>query len=369
MDTKTIFLLLIIASLYGSPAFAMQPVDYWEQQFLNAWQAEYDAYLPKSTGDDSWDYYNLAYAVDANAAMFAATDKSKYLDRALLYIRNVMASARVSSNIRSSQYRDSCKGWVSQRDETKGQEIPLYESYFWRYVCRLLRLMHESPPLSGNSDYRKQFDEILAFSEVNVFRKWYGRGLDNLYRVNTHMASHWAYIGMELWRLSSDQTWKARYHEVFTNINLHIPTRNNSSLRGQFIFHPEDPSTYFWSADWGSYARPGQDVSHGNNLLAYLVEAHDLGVEWNDEDMMKFCNTLVKHVWPTSSKYAGFVDGSGTGNGWFNDGFCKLGRYNRALQERLESHKVGRNTQLFGNMAENAKRLANLTHGLPRSGR
>jgi hypothetical protein len=51
------------------------------------------------------------------------------------------------------------------------------------------------------------------------------------------------------------------------------------------------------------------------------------------------------------------VDGSGRGNGFFNDGFVKLGRYGTALQRRLESHEVALNTQLYGNGALNARLL------------
>ena len=56
-------------------------------------------------------------------------------------------------------------------------------------------------------------------------------------------------------------------------------------------------------------------------------------------------------------RYAGFVDGSGKGNGWFNDGFMKLGRYDIEIQKRLETHQVGRGVQFYGNGALNASRL------------
>jgi hypothetical protein len=56
-------------------------------------------------------------------------------------------------------------------------------------------------------------------------------------------------------------------------------------------------------------------------------------------------------------RFAAFVDGSGKGNGWFNDGFMKLGRYNAEIQKRLETHSVGRGVQFYGNGALNAHRL------------
>jgi hypothetical protein len=63
-------------------------------------------------------------------------------------------------------------------------------------------------------------------------------------------------------------------------------------------------------------------------------------------------------IWPSDGQYAQFVDGSGTGDGWFNDGFMKLGRYDARLQLRLETHPVGENTQYFGNAALNVRLLS-----------
>jgi hypothetical protein len=47
----------------------------------------------------------------------------------------------------------------------------------------------------------------------------------------------------------------------------------------------------------------------------------------------------------------------GQDNGWFSDGFVKLGRYDRATQRRLEDHQIV-NAQLAANMALNAKTLS-----------
>ncbi|HEY6917500.1 MAG TPA: hypothetical protein VI381_07660, partial [Allosphingosinicella sp.] len=87
------------------------------------------------------------------------------------------------------------------------------------------------------------------------------------------------------------------------------------------------------------------------------VEAHDAGMEWTDDDIRRFSNTLDKVIWPSSTKFAEYVDGSGPGGGWFNDGFMKLGRYNADLQRRLEKHNVGQNSTFLGNAALNAALL------------
>ncbi|MBZ4373699.1 hypothetical protein [Corallococcus sp. AS-1-6] len=339
-------------------AVSLRTVAGWETLFLNRWNSEHtSSFLPMSKSLDSWQFYNLAYGIDGNTAMYRATGKTQYMDRALLYVNNVVNNAKVSSSLPRSQFKDSYMGWASARSDTLGQEVPLFESYCWRYVTRMLRTIRETPALYGNATYKAQYDKLLAFTERNMFEKWLKRGANSyIYRVNTHMASHWAYISMDLSMMTTDATKKAQYLTVFNNINRDMPN-NTSSLRGQLMTSPVNANAYFWAAEWGSKKRPGQDVAHGNGVMAYLVEAHDAGMEWTDADMRKFVVTLNNVIWPSAKKYANYVDGTGSGTGWFNDGLMKLGRYNATLQQRLETHTVGNNTQYYGNGALNAKLL------------
>ncbi len=343
---------------------SLRTIAQWESLFLGSWEGEHvNTYLPLSTSGNSWRYYNLAYGIDGLTAMFEATGNTKYLDRALLYVRNVIASAVLSSSLPNSQFKDGYQAWGAWDHPTDpsiaGGEYPLYESYCFRYVTKLLRAMRNNPAVYADPAYRKTFDDVLAFTKVNIFEKWSKRGSSNLYRSRTHMAAHWAFIGADLWALTADTVERAKYRTVADNINLHLPNYP-SSLRQQMKPASGDPAAYFWSDVWGSISPPGQDVSHGNNVIAYLVEAHALGIEWTATDMRALTQTLLKHVWiPTSTgyRYAQYVDGSGTGNGWFNDGFLKLGRYDATIQKRLETHSVGRGMQLYGNGALNAKIL------------
>jgi hypothetical protein len=171
------------------------------------------------------------------------------------------------------------------------------------------------------------------------------------------MASHWAYIAMDLSLMTTDSARKANYVAVFNNINRDLPN-STSSLRGQLAPSPVNASAYFWSDVWGSRARPGQDVAHGNGVMAFIVEARDAKMEWTDQDIRAFTTTLNSVIWPSAGKYANYVDGSGSGTGWFNDGLMKLGRYDANLQKRLETHTVGNNTQYFGNGALNVRLLS-----------
>lgn len=329
------------------PPSGLYSVEDWEKQFLSHWDVEHaERFLPASTSRDSWQFYSLAYGIDGNTAMYRATGKVRYLDRALLYVDNMVSSARDSWSLEGGQFVDLYKGWSSGHPETLGLEVPLYESYCWRYVTRLLRVIRETPALYDNARYRGQYQRLLEFSEIDVFEKWFQRGADaHIYRENAHMASHWASIAMDLALMTSDAARKERYLEVFVNIT--------SSLRAQEGASPLDTAASFWS--------PGQDVSHGNGVVAYIVEAHGAGMEWTDEDVRALLVMFDSVIWPSDGQYAQFVDGSGTGDGWFNDGFMKLGRYDAALQLRLETHLVGWNTQFFGNAALNVRLLSERT--------
>jgi hypothetical protein len=327
------------------------PVSHWEAKYLDGWQFERDNGLPASRSGDSWNHYSLSYDVDANTAMFQATGQTRYLDRALEYVENVTASAKASSSLPTSQYRDRFLGWVSFREDLRpnGIEVPLYESYFWRHATTLLRVMRQTPGVHDDPRYRQRYERLLGFAEEHVFTKWQTRGeKDNIYRDRTHMAAHWAAISLNLSLITTDDSRRARYRTVVDTID--------QRLRAQLRPNPADAAAYFWNDQWGSEQRPGQDVSHANGVLSYLVEAKDHGNFWTDADMAAFSALLTQVVWPNGTRYAAYVDGTGSENGWFSDGFVKLGRYDAAVQQRLEQHQVA-NLHFAANMALNASRL------------
>jgi hypothetical protein len=336
----------------------LKSIAYWTGVYLQSWDYQTQATLPQSRSGDSWDHYNLSYMVDANTAMFSATEDTRYLDRALQYVENVVATAASSSSLRTSQYRDGYRGWASFGPDLDrpGVEVPLFESYFWRYGTTLLRVMRETPAVYADPKYRARYDRLLGLAEVDVFEKWYSRGGDNIYRSRTHMAAHWGLIALNLSLITGDPARRLRYRQVVDNIDLHLPNAD-SSLRGQLRRNPVESTAYFWSDVWGSFRRPGQDVSHGNGVIAYATEARDRDVHWTDADMAAFSMLLTKVIWPRGRIYRGYVDGTGSDNGWFSDGFVKLGRYDPAVQRRLEDHKVV-NEQFAANMALNVKVLS-----------
>ncbi|WP_053236385.1 hypothetical protein [Sandaracinus amylolyticus] len=341
----------------------LRTVAEWQALFDGVAERDHAAALQLSTSGNGWRYYDLAYSIDGLTAMFRATGERRYLDRVLEHVENVIEDARESSSLPMSQFRDEFLGWPAwdhPRDSTiMGGEYPLFESYLFRYVARMLRAMRDDPSVFASTEYRVRYDRILAFTREHIFEKWMARGANShVYRNRTHMASHWAYIALELAALTDDATERARYRAVVAAIDRDLPN-STSSLRGQLRSHPRAPGAYNWSDRWGEES-PAQDVAHGNNVLAYLVEAHDDGSEWTDDDMGAMVTLMLDVLWErstTGAAYPELVDGTGSGDGWFNDGFCKLGRYDVRVQRRLETHDVGRNWQLYGNGALNARLL------------
>jgi len=167
---------------------------------------------------------------------------------------------------------------------------------------------------------------------------------------------------------------KPLYKEVFENIDMGdcFPVDNQYyNLRKQIIPNPTDKSAYFWNSEWGKYILPGQDTSHGNNVISYMVEAHDHNPAkyWDDNDITGLINLLMDVLWnKTAGSGADFVDffdgtydpnpKNHTGN-FQSDGFIKLGRFDKAVQIMYETYvkQVSYQIPFYGNGALNAKIL------------
>lgn len=348
---------IVVGAWTAQPAETpVASVAHWEGEFRDHEPRYFAENLDLSTSSDSWDYYDLAYGIDAFTSMYEATGKRRYAVRALTLVQNTVNRSRPVGDLHS-QFHDGYRGWVSQRSDVRGDEVPLFESYAWRYVTRLLRVVRQSPTLFADDAIRAQYRRLLSFSETNIFAKWYSRGAaDNIYRSRTHMAAHWAYIAVDLAVLTRDQQRRQRYLTVFRNINRDLPNYD-SSLRQQMRESPVISGAYFWDDTWASHDRPGQDVAHGNGVISYLVEANAVGREWTVADMGRLVRTFDRVVWPRAGRGHQYIDGSGTGTGWFADGFVKLGRFSPALQRRLEAHQFGQSLQFFASLAANARVL------------
>ena len=232
------------------------------------------------------------------------------------------------------------------------EELALVESYYWRFVATLLRVMHANPELLERG-YRAKYEELLEFTQVHIWDKWHAKGIGSIYRSRVHMASHWARIAQELYLITGD----AEYLPVFENISHGEMVGHPSNIREQLEMNPDQPSAYVWSSEWGVDWRTSvQDTSHAGAVISFITNAFDHGMYWGEADIDALTSTMVDVVWPESlgGDYHRYVDGTNEGmdpygppwgrlHEWLN-----LGRYDLAVQRRIENDYPVRNFDYFG---------------------
>jgi|GEM_PF-3006937 len=327
-------------------------VRYWQNLFDSKWSSQNRQHalsLSKSKNKNQ-EYYNLGLYIDGLRNIWQATGDNKYLDTALSLINTTVDDARSVGG--------GFLGWRAADGDTK----PLWDSFYWRQVATLLRIMHQSPNLKSSSKYKNQFNKLVAFSEKNIWDRYDNEGQShNFYRSKTHMTSHWARIGLELYLI----TGKNKYKQVFNNISYGSMIGYPSNLRNQLFSNPKNSKAYAWDDEWG--VRKGsniQDVSHAGAIVGLIALAYDQGMYWKRSDINALLKT-VDVVWTAPDVIKTNVDASG-GNGsrgrlheWFY-----MARYSQSLQNRIKRdylsnpHMNYYGSQALGIAALNAKILA-----------
>jgi hypothetical protein len=397
---KKLFFLFILFSvnLHSQNEFVcpIQDSNYWKDKFdyrlgnapysynttFNTSQDYYGWATHNSRTNTSDEKYYLAYYIDAFATMYDATGDTEYLDRAIILIRNVIRSSRVISTIPNitSTYHSSdsppnfYKGWLSGDGSSDNlKEGVLNEVFLFRYVTKLLRIMKKNN-VHEDILYYKDYARILDFTEKHIWDKWYKRCYENtpqrwVYLETTHMASHWAYLALNLNYVSNKNN--CQYLEVFNNISYkgfpHNTTMNGTnnynikgaSLRSQVDYNSAIYQNFSWiHMTWDQILDSTgiqnyiQDVSHANAVIALIDESYLLGMHWNEGDINDMVN-FAKNVVIDNN---GFTDNflncpppsiavpicvGALGSGFDQaDGFIKLGKYDCDLQAEYENRLV-----------------------------
>lgn len=313
---------------------------YWKRLFDITWaspgvKGKSDAMKYATSNGANQEYYYLAWHLDGLIQIWQATGDNKYLNDA---IQIIQATINNALPVHNGKY----KGWPATKHGKVPNGYPLWESYMYRYVASLLRIMYKSPNLRAmdydEGSYQHWYDSTLAFVEKNIWEKWYNDTPRNLYRSNTHMASHWARIGMELYII----TGKQQYLNVFNNISYAgfpkgMQGPAGSNLRRQLF---EEGNALFWASDWGG--KYIQDTSHGADVVSFWVTAHENKMYWTKEDIDGLVSTLNTIVWTSNRpiKFSYFVDGTGKASNIeasFHN-FITLGRFNQELQNRIKKY-------------------------------
>lgn len=326
----------------------------WDSLFQKTYQDTFHQLIPLkqywldlSLSKRLTDLTPLSYGLDALQAMFQATDSTIYLDDAMVLINNVIRRARISNQIPGNSFtlKDRYESWIAEIPSEEGYETedPLSESYFFQYVTKLLRDISENPKVFNKKKYRSFYYQTLNFIETNVWDKWESRGIRFGYkyvymlRSRTHMASHWAYIAADLSVLTTALSRKLDYLNV---VNLY-----NTNLENNFVKYDRYIS---WNSTWNENftstddtLKAVQDVAHGNQVVAYVVEAYELDLWKDSEVIVRLVKTLKDKLWYSKNcTFKDNIDGSmfdsryskNWSSGSFQAaGFVKLVRFDKTL--------------------------------------
>lgn len=378
----TLLFFLIIPSLSSQSQLINNN---WQNLFEQSYYSGYRGFAPLkvdwlkfSNSDRITDLQPLSYGLDAILAMYETTDSICYIDDAITITNNNIKRSQVTDLIPGNRFKfkDSYRGWIEDGTDTSSvvyhTETELSEIYFYQYVSRLLKDIHNNRKLYKNERYRNFYNRTLDFIEINIWDKWESRGekfnTNKYYYFSldrSHMASHWTYTAAELYFLTKSEKRKSAY---LAFVNLY-----NSDLESNFHKYDKYIS---WNQTWYGVNHIGgiiQDVSHGNLVVSYIVEAYDLGL-WKDSDaVQRIVNTLKDKLWdPQDCLFRDNIDGTmfelgnkGSVGSFQGDGFVKLTRYDKSLfsiyEKFVNCSKLltawSQYGQLFANLALSEKVL------------
>lgn len=323
-------------------------------------------------GGSSYRLMEFSRGIGALLAMYDATESSQYIEEALDLSENIITKTKKGKNIANNPkiFRDDYRGWINNNPGYKDhkrraphrREIPLYESYLFRYLAKMAYMVENSTTIPTNSPLRKRSGEIQNFIEVNGWEKWYKRGEKKskgcypyLFRSRTHMTSHWAIVALYLRELTNSPEKREQY-SLFLSLY-------DKQLRGNFQLTKD--GAYIWNMTWdhpwpwqsacnkASEKSIIQDVSHGNHVVTYLVEAYEMQHGgWTKKDMQRLANT-VKYVLydEKNKKFNAHLDGKfdpEMANGvQMADGFIKLARYDKELLDVFEFVRENQNPESY----------------------
>jgi hypothetical protein len=310
-----------------------------------------------ASGNYKQEYYRLAYHIDGLVQIWQATGDNYYLEECLGLIYMTLDDARPVTG--------GYLGWSSANNP---DGHALWDSYYWRFVATLTRIMHQSPSLlkienKRGGTYQDDFNTLLNFGEKNIWQRYEYYGLNNFYRSRTHMASHWARIGLEFYIITK----KSKYLKVFKNISAGNMFKRPSNLRNQFFRSNKHPTALLWDQKWGVHKGSAiQDTAHAGAIVSFVVLAYENKCYWNNEDISGLINTINNFIWKPSDgpEVLKYVNGTG---GYYEPGgrlheWLNLGRFDENLQKRIKIQYTEKNrayfgTQLFGIAALNEKIL------------
>lgn len=317
-------------------------------------------------GGSSYRLMEFSRGIGALLAMYEATGDKQYMEEAADLSERIIKTAKKGKNIANNpkHFKDDFYGWANQNpnfEKRKSggehlQEIPLFESYLFRYLAKIPYMIKTSPVLKSDTKLASKADELFGFVKTNGWEKWYQRGEKKkqgcypyLFRQRTHMTSHWAMVALYLRELSNNSEDKAAYSRFLSLFDNQLKDNFHVTNDGAYVWNMTWDSAWPYDTECNSAPKSSivQDVSHGNHVVTYIVEAHELsGSVWKDIDVQRLANT-VKYVLYNADRnlfnddLAGKFVANKADGVQMSDGFVKLARYDEQLMNLFERVNEG----------------------------
>ena len=329
-----------------------------------------------STREGSYRLMRLSRGVGALIAMYEATNSIEYLEESADLIDKILKGAVRGRDIPKNpeNFKDDYLGWINNAaDDVSNhdtgpplREVPLYESYLFRYMVKMAYIVLTSDDIDKKSRIYKRAENIHQFVARNGWEKWYVRGEKNrpgcypyLFRNRTHMTSHWAIVALFLRELTDDSS-KIQQYTSFLELY-------DKQLRDNFKVTKDN--AYLWNSTWDSpwpynsncnkveRTKNAQDVIHGNHVVTYIIEAYQMGLQgWGKQDISRLVNTVKFLLYDKKTNtfwgdLKGQVVPTVRDGIQFSDGFVKLSRYDQELLELFnnvaDEHYVKQNPNYY----------------------
>lgn len=261
--------------------------------------------------DDAVQMYFMWPGIDGLLTLYEATGKTEYVGYVVEYCKRYQSMGK---DMNSDGYLDWYSQWIDGFSHCQVE---------WRAdvgVARTVALI-----LTDDLNLTAYVDDALGlktFLEKHVWEKYTG-GYNNYGDSTnvTHFIGRFGLIAVSLYQVTGDK----KYLNYINNKGNQLKNALRKNSQGAYI--------------WGTYTnRSGiVDVSHAGDAINFMVEAHRIGLVYDEEDIRYLCNTVKQNLWNgslSSPQFKNNVDGSGGyGRSGINQGgWIKLAQFDPELQ-------------------------------------
>lgn len=323
----------------------------WKQKFDAEWARSKGYYTEQSTGPEVGNqrrYYDFR-VIDGLIYMFQATGDIKYVNDFFWYVDRIKKEARPST-----YHNDSYFDWEVPF-EGDMVAFQLYDGHGLRNVFKMLWLLKKYPEVMAQANFQQKYDEYLPWFTKNLWDKWKSRGPNSIIRSNTHMASHMASnMALYLSLLEENTIKKNEYLSWVEAWNNDVQSKwpnyggtNPGGFRDQLRLN--DPHNgYVWAGPWGNKSS-ANDITHTNAEIQAVINQYNQGIEWNDNDIQLFLNTLnntldqAKKVDLSDIPFYIDLRTNSSSVKTLSYGWAMLGRFDETTQLHLKNFSISRN--------------------------